>query len=242
MKILDSTRYRDEFVEAAHHYADIRPVLALRFITALDQARARAIAKPLAFRDRGQGVRAVLLRHFPYRLRFRLRVCLGKKPGQRERERVLGQGDRGGGGPAAHAARGQRRPSALSRSLVERQRWADFLTRHTLAKTPASCSFSPSRTPQGNRNKSHETAPPFRYVPGSQSLSQVLGLFLRLPKGTRLSHPLRLRSGATRCACDHLRLSAPSGFLGHPPSTQVSAFRFQVSPTKSQVECDALRT
>jgi len=72
MKVLDSTRYRDELVEAAHHYTDIRPALALRFITALDQARARAIAKPLAFRDRGHGVRAVLLQHFPYRLRFRL--------------------------------------------------------------------------------------------------------------------------------------------------------------------------
>ena len=33
-----------------------------------------------------------------------VRVCLGNKPGQRERERMLGQGDRGGGGPKARAA------------------------------------------------------------------------------------------------------------------------------------------
>ena len=60
------------------------------------------------------------------------RVCLGKKPGQRERERVLGQGDRDGGGPAARAAEGNAGPVLFLASLVERQRWADFLTRHTL--------------------------------------------------------------------------------------------------------------
>ena len=35
-----------------------------------------------------------------------MRPCFANKPGQRERERVLGQGGRGGGEPAARAAEG----------------------------------------------------------------------------------------------------------------------------------------
>ena len=59
-------------------------------------------------------------------------MCLGKKSGQRERERELGQGDRGGGGPAAHAAEVNAGPVPFLPSLAERQRWSGFFPRHTL--------------------------------------------------------------------------------------------------------------
>ncbi len=39
--------------------------------------------------------------------------CLGKGPGQREREKMLGQDDRGGGGPAARAAEVNAGPAAF---------------------------------------------------------------------------------------------------------------------------------
>jgi hypothetical protein len=49
------------------------------------------------------------------------RVGLGKISAQRERERVLGQGDRGGGGPAGRAAEGNAGPAPFLGSLVEPQ-------------------------------------------------------------------------------------------------------------------------
>jgi predicted nucleic acid-binding protein len=55
---------------------------------------------------------------------LRPRVCLATKPGQRERERVLGQGDRGGGGPAARAAKGNAGPAPFLASLEEQRRWS----------------------------------------------------------------------------------------------------------------------
>ena len=58
-------------------------------------------------------------------------MCLGKKSGQREEEKVLGQGDRGGDGPAARAAEVNASPVHFLASLVKRQRWADFFPRHT---------------------------------------------------------------------------------------------------------------
>jgi len=58
-------------------------------------------------------------------------VCLLNKPGQRERERVLGQGDRSGCGPAARAAKGNAGPVLFLASLVERQRWAGLFSKHT---------------------------------------------------------------------------------------------------------------
>jgi predicted 3-demethylubiquinone-9 3-methyltransferase (glyoxalase superfamily) len=57
--------------------------------------------------------------------RWGLRVCLINQPGQRERERVLGQGDRGGGDPAGRATEGNAGPVPFLASLAERQRWLD---------------------------------------------------------------------------------------------------------------------
>jgi hypothetical protein len=59
-------------------------------------------------------------------------VCLPNKPDQRERERALGQGDRGGGGPAARATEGNAGPVPFRASLVELQRWTGLFGKHTL--------------------------------------------------------------------------------------------------------------
>ena len=59
-------------------------------------------------------------------------MCLGKKSGQREGERVLGQGDQGGGDPAGRAAEVNAGPVPFLIPLAERQRWSEFFPRHTL--------------------------------------------------------------------------------------------------------------
>ena len=64
--------------------------------------------------------------------RLRPSVCPGRISAQRERERGLGQGDRGGGGPEGRAAEGNAGPAPFLVSLVELRRWAEILTRHTL--------------------------------------------------------------------------------------------------------------
>ena len=43
-----------------------------------------------------------------------LRIRLGKKPALRQRRKSLGQGDRGGGRPAVHAAEGNAGPAGFS--------------------------------------------------------------------------------------------------------------------------------
>ncbi|MFA6288386.1 MAG: hypothetical protein WC661_13465 [Opitutaceae bacterium] len=70
MTVLDSVRYRAEVTEIARYYADIRQPLSFRFLDAVADARNRAIIAPLAHRERKDGARVVLLRRFPYRLRF----------------------------------------------------------------------------------------------------------------------------------------------------------------------------
>lgn len=72
MKVYDSTHYRLEVVEVLAHYQLIRPTLALRFLAAVEAAHSRVVASPLAHRERKDGVRATLLRGFPYCLRFQL--------------------------------------------------------------------------------------------------------------------------------------------------------------------------
>lgn len=64
------------------------------------------------------------------------RVCLLNKPDQRERERMLGQGDRGGGGPAARAVEVNAGPVPFLASLAERQRWTGLFSKHTLSHKP----------------------------------------------------------------------------------------------------------
>ena len=54
---------------------------------------------------------------------------------------MLGQGDRGGGGPAARATEGNAGPVPFLDSLVERQRWAGLLSKHTLGDTFAVGAF-----------------------------------------------------------------------------------------------------
>jgi plasmid stabilization system protein ParE len=70
VKVHDTTRYRIEVVAALDHYRAFQPALGLRFLTALEEAHSRAVSHPLAFRERKEGVRLVLLRRFPYALRF----------------------------------------------------------------------------------------------------------------------------------------------------------------------------
>ncbi len=65
------------------------------------------------------------------------RPCYVNKPGQREREKALGQGDRGGGGPEARAAEGNAGPAPFLASLAERPRWPGLFTRHGLAEEAA---------------------------------------------------------------------------------------------------------
>ncbi|MFA6960977.1 MAG: hypothetical protein WC205_09520 [Opitutaceae bacterium] len=72
MNVHDTTRYRLEAVEILAHYQAVRNPLALRFLAALEEAHARAVSTPLAHREHRDGVRVVLLRRFPYRLRFQL--------------------------------------------------------------------------------------------------------------------------------------------------------------------------
>ena len=61
-------------------------------------------------------------------------MCLLNKPDQRELAKVLGQGDRGGGGPAARAAEVNAGPVPLLASLEERQRWTGLFSKHTLVR------------------------------------------------------------------------------------------------------------
>ncbi len=49
-----------------------------------------------------------------------------------ERETMLGQGDRGGGEPAARAIEDNTGPALFLSSLVERQRWPDLFHKHGL--------------------------------------------------------------------------------------------------------------
>jgi len=70
MNVRDTTRYRLEVVAILGHYKAIRHSLAFRFLAAVEEAHARAVASPLAYREREDGVRVVLLSRFPYRLRF----------------------------------------------------------------------------------------------------------------------------------------------------------------------------
>ncbi len=72
MNVHESTRYRLEVVEILAYYQAIRNPLALRFLAAVEEAHARAVSTPLAHREHRDGVRIVLLRRFPYRLRFQL--------------------------------------------------------------------------------------------------------------------------------------------------------------------------
>ncbi len=70
MNVRDTTRYRLEVVAILAHYQAIRHPLAFLFLAAVEEAHARAVVSPLVFREREDGVRVVLLRRFPYRLRF----------------------------------------------------------------------------------------------------------------------------------------------------------------------------
>ncbi|MFA6289624.1 MAG: type II toxin-antitoxin system RelE/ParE family toxin [Opitutaceae bacterium] len=70
MKFTVSARTKAELVEIADYYGAIRPGLAVQLTAAFDEACGRAVASPLVFREREDGVRVVLLRRFPYRLRF----------------------------------------------------------------------------------------------------------------------------------------------------------------------------
>lgn len=72
MNVHDTTRYRLEVSEILAHYQAIRNPLALRFLAAVEEAHALAVSAPLAHREHRDGVRVVLLRRFPYRLRFQL--------------------------------------------------------------------------------------------------------------------------------------------------------------------------
>ena len=72
MNVRDTTRYRLEVVAILSHYQAIGHPLAFRFLAAAEEAHGRAVASPLVFREREDGVRVVLLRGFPYRLRFQL--------------------------------------------------------------------------------------------------------------------------------------------------------------------------
>ena len=56
-----------------------------------------------------------------------VRVCLLNKLDQRECEKALGQGVRGGGGPATRATEDNAGPVPFLASLVERQRWSGYL-------------------------------------------------------------------------------------------------------------------
>lgn len=71
MTLSDTARYRREVVEIAAHYEAIRPALALDFLTCVEEARGRVATHPKAFRERKEQVRIILLRRFPYALRFR---------------------------------------------------------------------------------------------------------------------------------------------------------------------------
>ena len=72
MIVTVSARTKAELANIAAYYGAIRPALAIQLIVAFDEACARAAVSPLAHRERKDGVRIVLLRRFPYRLRFRL--------------------------------------------------------------------------------------------------------------------------------------------------------------------------
>ncbi|MEY4488052.1 MAG: hypothetical protein RIQ79_560 [Verrucomicrobiota bacterium] len=72
MNLRDTARYRRDVVEVAAHYEAIRPALAIDFLTCLEEARSRLASHPRAFRERKEEVRIVLLRRFPYALRFRV--------------------------------------------------------------------------------------------------------------------------------------------------------------------------
>jgi hypothetical protein len=72
VNVQETIRYRLEVVEILAHYEAIRRPLALRFLAAVEEAHGRAVASPLAHRERKDGVRVILLRRFPYLLRFQL--------------------------------------------------------------------------------------------------------------------------------------------------------------------------
>ena len=72
MTLRDSARYRREVEAVAAYYETIRLPLALDFLVCLEEARARLAAHPLTYHERKEGVRLVILRRFPYALRFRL--------------------------------------------------------------------------------------------------------------------------------------------------------------------------
>jgi plasmid stabilization system protein ParE len=72
VKLTVSSATKRDFAEAVAYYQAVAPELAVDFIARFDEALARLAVHPLAFRERREGIRVVVVRRFPYALRFRL--------------------------------------------------------------------------------------------------------------------------------------------------------------------------